>query len=138
MVDDVRFDEVPDGGSEGRDKTAAAGERLARVLSPEAIDALVVDAQDAGIGLDGAEGLLGGLTRTVLECVLQAEMTEHLGYEAGDPAGHGTGNSHNGTYPKTVITQAGRVTVAVPGDRAGSFEPGIVKSADGAWPGSTR
>jgi putative transposase len=127
IVDDVRFDEVPEDGGEGRAETAAAAERLARVLSPEAIDALVADAQDAGIGLDGAEGLLSRLTRAVLERALQVEMTEHLGYEAGDPAGHGTGNSRNGSYPKTVITQTGPVTVAVPRDRSGSFEPGIVK-----------
>ena len=80
-----------------RGETVAAAGRMARVLSPEVIDALVADARNSGVGLDGAEGLLGRLTRAVLERALQVEMADHLGHEAGDPAGHGTGNSRNCT-----------------------------------------
>ncbi|MFH9016576.1 transposase [Streptomyces sp. NPDC017943] len=53
-------------------------------------------------------------------------MSEHLGYERGDRAGHGLGNSRNGTSPKTVLTDAGTVTLAVPRDRNGEFEPRLV------------
>ena len=53
-------------------------------------------------------------------------MSEHFGYERGDLAGHGSGNSRNGTSPKTVLTDAGAVTLAVPRDRNGDFEPRLV------------
>lgn len=72
-------------------------------------------------------GLLAGLTETVLETVLEAEMTEHLGYEAHDPAGHHSGNSRNGTRKKTVLTDIGPVCLEVSRDRQyASFAPVIV------------
>ena len=88
----------------------------------------VVGRADAeGVSLVGPGGLLAGLTKTVLETALEAEMTEHLGYEAHDPAGHHSGNSRNGTRTKTVITELGPVELDVPRDRAGTFEPQIVR-----------
>jgi putative transposase len=108
---------------EGRE---AAARRLAGALSPRAIDSLIADAADAGIGLDGAGGLLQQMMKAVLERALQVEMADHLGYEAGDPAGRGSGNNRNGSYPKTITTTAGPVTVDVPRDREGDFEPAIV------------
>ncbi|MGW1865956.1 IS256 family transposase [Streptomyces mauvecolor] len=53
-------------------------------------------------------------------------MSEHLGYERQVPGGNGSGNSRNGTSPKTVLTDAGAVTLAVPRDRNGDFEPRLV------------
>jgi transposase-like protein len=67
------------------------------------------------------------LTKQVLETALEAEMTEHLGYEKHDPAGRDKGNSRNGTRSKQVLTDVGPVEVEVPRDREGSFEPGIVR-----------
>jgi hypothetical protein len=55
-----------------------------------------------------------------------AELTEHLGYEKGDPAGRGSGNSRNGFSSKTVIGDDGAIELAVPRDRNGSFEPQLV------------
>jgi len=104
----------------------AAGQRLAKALSAESIDALIKDAKSAGTPLDGVDGLLNQMTKAVLERALQAELTDHLGYDAGDPAGRGTGNSRNGTSSKTVSTMNGPVELSVPRDRAGSFEPAIV------------
>nr|WP_274388990.1 transposase [Streptomyces cavernae] len=66
------------------------------------------------------------MTRAVLERALEAEMTGHLGYEKHDPAGRGSGNSRNGTSPKTVLTDAGAVTVAIPRNRNGAFDPKIL------------
>ena len=64
----------------------------------------------------------------MLETALNEEMTEHLGYEKHDPAGAGSGNIRNGTRAKTVLTEAtGHVDIEVPRDRAGTFEPQIVK-----------
>jgi hypothetical protein len=53
-------------------------------------------------------------------------MTHHIGYDRGDPAGAGTGNSRNGSSTKTVSTTNGPVTISVPPDRSGKFEPKIV------------
>jgi Transposase, Mutator family len=57
---------------------------------------------------------------------LAEEMTDHLGYEQGDPNGHGSGNSRNGHSEKTVSTTAGLVRVQVPRDHNSDFEPQIV------------
>ena len=89
---------------------------------------LVRLAKEQGLSLTGPDGLLKQLTKTVLETALNEEMTEHLGYEKHDPAGAGTGNIRNGTRSKTVLTEAtGHVEIDVPRDRAGTFEPQIVK-----------
>jgi putative transposase len=64
--------------------------------------------------LVGPDGLLGQLTNRVLETALDAEMSEHLGYEKHDPAGRGSGNSRNGTRAKTVLTEIGPVEIEVP------------------------
>lgn len=76
--------------------------------------------------LTGPEGLLAQLSKAVLEKALDAELTEHLGYERGDAAGHGSGNSRNGTTPKQLHTEAGTIELDVPRDRAGTFNPLIV------------
>jgi len=89
---------------------------------------LVRLAREQGLSLTGPDGLLKQLTKTVLETALDEEMTGHLGYEKHDPAGAGTGNIRNGTRAKTVLTDnAGPVQIDVPRDRAGTFEPQIVK-----------
>jgi transposase-like protein len=102
-----------------------AGEQSAE---QQAAVELVRLAKEQGLSLTGPDGLLKQLTKTVLETSLNEEMTEHLGYEKHDPAGAGTGNIRNGTRSKTVLTEAsGQVEVDVPRDRAGTFEPQIVK-----------
>ena len=78
--------------------------------------------------MTGPDGLLKQLAKTVLETALNEEMTEHLGYEKHDPAGDGSGNVRNGTRSKMVLTEAtGNVDIDVPRDRAGTFEPQIVR-----------
>jgi putative transposase len=84
-------------------------------------------ARAEGVSLVGPGGLLSGLTKTVLETALEAEMTDHVGYEPHDRAGHHSGNSRNGTRAKTVVTDIGPVEVDVPRDRNGTFEPKIVR-----------
>ena len=86
---------------------------------------LLAQAREQGVGLVGPGGLLAGLTKTVLETALEAEMTEHLGHER-----HGTAegpNVRNGTRSKTVLTEIGPVEIEVPRDREGTFEPQIVR-----------
>src|SRR5947208_1556080 len=74
----------------------------------------------------GEEGLFKELKKRLLERALGAELSEHLGYEKGDPAGRGSGNSRNGYSSKTVVGDGGAIEIAVPRDRNGSFEPQIV------------
>ena len=78
----------------------------------------------------GDEGLFKQLKKALLERALGAELTHHLGYEKGDPAGRGTGNVRNGSYGKTVLTDEGAVEIEVPRDRNGSFEPQIVPKGE--------
>ena len=89
-------------------------------------ESLVAAARTQGVQLTGPGGLLTGLTRQVLETALQVEMGEHLGYERGDRAGHGSGNSRNGSTGKTVRTDVGDVRIEVPRDRAGTFAPAVI------------
>ena len=88
---------------------------------------LVEQARSEGISLVGPDGLLQRLTKLVLEGALEGELTDHLGYEHGDPAGRNGGNSRNGTRAKTVLTEVGPVDLDVPRDRDASFEPKIVR-----------
>jgi putative transposase len=100
---------------------------VARGLSTEELAAeLLARADGDAVRLVGPGGLLGDLTKRVLEAALEAEMTEHVGYEPYDPAGHHSGNSRNGTRSKTVITDIGPIEIDVPRDRVGSFEPVMV------------
>jgi putative transposase len=87
---------------------------------------MVRRAREQGLSLTGPDGLLKQLTKTVLETALNEEMTEHLGHaKHGEPV---AGNVRNGTRGKTVLTEAtGQVQIDVPRDRAGTFEPQIVK-----------
>src|SRR5215469_599921 len=89
---------------------------------------LVARAREQGLSLTGPDGLLKQLTKAVLETALNQEMTEHLGHDKHAPPGNETGNVRNGTRAKTVLTEAtGQVGIDVPRDRAGTFEPQIVK-----------
>lgn len=102
---------------------------LPAVREPDMVrlaEELVSSAKDRGLALTGEDGLLTALTRQVLQSALEAEMAHHLGYDRHDPAGRGSGNSRNGTSPKTITTEVGKVTVDVPRDREGSFESRIV------------
>jgi putative transposase len=93
----------------------------------ELAEQLLEQAKEQNIELVGPDGLLGQLTKNVLETALDAEMVEHLGYEKHDPAGHNSGNSRNGTRAKTVLTEIGPVEIEVPRDTASTFEPQVVK-----------
>ncbi|MFZ5872406.1 MAG: IS256 family transposase [Actinomycetota bacterium] len=93
-----------------------------------AVRELVKAARARGGDLTGPDGLLKSITATVLESALEEEMTEHLGHAKHQVPTAESGNIRNGTRPKTVLTDAaGEVTIAVPRDRAGTFEPVIVK-----------
>ncbi len=72
----------------------------------------------------GQRGLVAHLTRRVVERALAGELTHHLGYTKGqEPPGE---NCRNGASAKTVLTEDGPVEIAVPRDRAGTFEPRLI------------
>jgi putative transposase len=89
-------------------------------------EALVDRARADGVQLTGQDGLLTGLIRQVLQTGLEVEMADHLGYEHSDPSGRNSGNSRNGSYPKTIATEIGEVDLRIPRDRNGTFEPASV------------
>ena len=96
------------------------------MLGAGLLDEVMARASTGELTLTGEGGFLPELVRSVLERGLATELTEHLGYEKGDPAGRGSPNSRNGTTPKTLGTEVGPVPLAVPRDRGGSFEPRLV------------
>lgn len=119
-------------GPESRD-THSLTEGL---VSSAMVDELMGRVRTEGIELLGEGGLLPELTKRLLERAMDEELTDHLGYERGDPAGRGSGNSRNGTTPKRVLTTVGPVDLDVPRDRNSTFEPVIVpkgKSRLGAF-----
>ena len=95
------------------------------VIKPELLDQLLANYTKPE-DLTGEGGLFKQLKKALIERALGAELTEHLGYEKGDPDGRGSGNSRNGTSSKTILTDDGEIEIAVPRDRVGSFEPQLI------------
>ena len=93
---------------------------------------------DAGQPLTGESGLLNSLLKATLERGLNTELTEHLGYEAGDADASSFENSRNGYSAKTVATEVGDVELRVPRDRNGTFTRCWSARASGAWMAWTR
>ena len=93
-----------------------------RTIRPELLDELLADYEKPD-DLLGEDGLFKQLKAVLLERALDAELSDHLGYEKGDPAGRGTGNSRNGYSDKTVLSEDGEIDIAVPRDRTGTFDP---------------
>ena len=83
----------------------------------------------------GENGLLKELTKAILERALAAEMTDHLGYEKHDPAGHHRGNTRNGKSPKTLKGDFGELELETPRDRQATFDPKIVAKGQTRWTG---
>ena len=75
----------------------------------------------------GKEGIFARLFANTLEQMLEAELTEHLGYEPYEAKGRNSGNSRNGHYRKKVRTSAGEAEVEVPRDRKGEYDPQVLK-----------
>jgi putative transposase len=104
----------------------AARTAINQMIDAGLLDEVMAQADAGELRLTGEGGFLPEMIKAVLERGLAAELTGHLGYEKGDPAGRGSPNSRNGSSPKTVSTEVGDVALAVPRDRAGSFEPRLV------------
>ncbi|MET8211980.1 transposase, partial [Streptomyces sp. NPDC005373] len=99
-------------------------------LSSELLEELAALAAEKvrgdGLRLMGEGGLLPELAQHLMQSALEAEMDEHLAAEAGRTGGRGSrsgGNTRNGYRSKKVMTEVGTVTVQVPRDRLGTFQP---------------
>ena len=95
-------------------------------ISNELIDELLAGASTEE-EIAGPGGLLAELTKRLVERAMEVELTDHVGYEPHTEPPGGTGNTRNGTGPKTLITEHGKVGIDAPRDRDGSFEPKIVR-----------
>jgi transposase-like protein len=109
----------------GRNQQEAAAEQLS-AADEQVIRELTQRARAGGLKLTGEDGLLGRLTKMVVDGALEGELDDHLGYSRHAPEGRNSGNSRNGHRDKTVLTEAGPVEIAVPRDRDSTFEPKII------------
>jgi putative transposase len=98
-------------------------------LTPEMIEQLKADLKKARTYQDlmGENGAIKKIIKASLEGMLDAELTEHLGYEKYSPVGKNSGNSRNGKTQKTLKNDNGEIDITIPRDRNGSFDPIIVK-----------
>jgi transposase-like protein len=113
----------PEARAQRRREMKAATDKL---KASGALDELFAKIDAGEVELDGHDGLIQQLIKAGLERGMQAELSDHLGYERGDPDAALVPNSRNGFYPKTVASQAGDVDLAIPRDRDGTFSPTLV------------
>jgi putative transposase len=95
-------------------------------ISNELLDELLAGASTEE-EIAGPGGLLAELTKRLVERAMEVELTDHVGYEPHQEPPGGAGNTRNGTTPKTLICEHGKVGIDAPRDRDGSFAPKIVK-----------
>lgn len=105
---------------------SAARAAVEQLVDRQALDDMLAKVKADGLRLTGPGGFLTEMVASVLERGLATGLDEHLGYGRHEAAGRGSGNSRNGSTPKTVLTEIGPVPVKVPRDRAGSFTPQLL------------
>lgn len=108
---------------EKRDATAQVA---AELVASGALDGLFARIDAGEVALTGDGGMLPAMIKAALERGLGAELSDHLGYDKGDPEARLFSNSRNGTTAKTVSTEVGDVRLDVPRDRDGTFTPMLV------------
>ena len=91
-------------------------------LSDEAVDALIAEVKTP----EQLDEVFRDLKRRLVERVLRAELTQHLGYPEGAGRPTGASNARNGTTPKTILTDEGALPLEIPRDRASTFTPQCV------------
>jgi transposase-like protein len=103
-------------------------------ITKEVLDELLKDCH----GPDefyGPDGLVKQLSKALIERMMQAELTEQLGYERSESGEKETENRRNGTTPKTLRTDHGSMEIEVPRDRNGEFEPKVIPKHQREWRG---
>jgi putative transposase len=103
-------------------------------INPELLDELLKEYKSPE-DMFGTDGLLQQLTKALVERAMQAELTHHLGYEKNSAEGKNTGNSRNGSFPKTIKGKRGQVWRDVPRDCSGHYQPQIIKKGQTRFDG---
>jgi putative transposase len=104
------------------------------IVSNEVLDSLLAGYRKPE-DLIGEDGLLKQLTKALVERALVAEMAVHLGHAKNEPVTNPTGNSRNGSSAKTLQGDFGKLPIAIPRDRQGSFEPQLIPKHQTRWTG---
>ena len=125
MSDETREPSTPLGESAESEQNAAR-QAVDAMVQAGLLDRVLAQADSGELRLTGEGGFLPEMVKRVLEAGLQAELTDHLGYDRHDPAGRGSGNSRNGSTAKRLGTEVGDLDLATPRDRNGTFEPQLV------------
>jgi len=79
------------------------------------------------MSVEDVHNLLKNLFKGTLQEILEAEMSQHLGYEKHSAEGNNSGNNRNGYSTKILKTSMGETEIKIPRDRNGDFEPQIIK-----------
>jgi len=109
-----------------QEKTNLQSKIAKEKLSDKVIDQLLSGGTLTSEELFGRDGFLKFLKKRLMERILEAEMSDHLGYAKHDVSGNGSGNSRNGKGTKVVKTDTGEIEINVPRDRNGEFEPQLI------------
>ena len=96
------------------------------VIKEELVDELLAQ-HKPGEDIFGSDGIVAQLTKRLMERMLEAELSDHLGYEKGERSSRPRANTRNGKNSKRVKTEHGEIELEVPRDRDGSFEPKVVR-----------
>jgi putative transposase len=112
--------------AERAERRARQKELADRLKASGALDGIFEQIDAGQVPLAGDDGLLNGLLKAALERGLEVELSDHVGYERGDPEASLFANSRNGTSPKTVSSEVGDVELAIPRDRNGTFSPQLI------------
>src|SRR5215203_340251 len=112
--------------AERAERRAGQRELADRLKASGALDQIFEQIDAGEVPLGGDEGLLKGMLKAALERGLEVELTDHVGYQRGDPEASSFPNSRNGTTAKTVSSEVGDVELAIPRDRNGTFTPQLL------------
>jgi putative transposase len=110
---------------------------MAKKREPDHLDKIVEELTRNATAAELANdpSILRELQKRLVEAALEAEMTDHLGYEKHSADGDNTGNSRNGTSSKRILDASGEFVIDVPRDRIGAFEPQFVRKRQVRMPG---
>ena len=112
--------------SSGEVQEASPAKKRRKRKEPHPLDAVIDEMLNGSMAREDGERVYNLLKKRVVERMLKAELTHHLGYERGEEKPGGQLNHRNGSTPKTVKTDTGNLPLEIPRDREGTFEPRLI------------